>query len=72
LIKTVYEAIRKSPHWNKGLCIVTWEKHGGFFDHVAPPPTVAPGDARPGSNYNKHGFTFERLGVRVPAAVVSP
>jgi phospholipase C len=72
LIKTVYEAIRKSPHWNKSLLIVTWDEHGGFYDHVAPPPAVAPGDAGPGSTYNKHGFTFEQLGVRVPAVVVSP
>ena len=72
LIKTVYEAIRKSPHWNTSLLIVTWDEHGGFYDHVAPPPAVAPGDAGPGSTYNKHGFTFEQLGVRVPAIVVSP
>ena len=72
LIKTVYEAIRKSLHWNTSLLIVTWDEHGGFYDHVAPPAAVAPGDAGPGSRYNKHGFTFERLGVRVPAVVVSP
>ena len=72
LIKTVYEAIRKSAHWNKSLLIVTWDEHGGFYDHVAPPSAVAPGDAGPGSTYNKHGFTFEQLGVRVPAIVVSP
>jgi phospholipase C len=72
LIKTVYESIRKSPHWNKSLLIVTWDEHGGFYDHVAPPSAVAPGDAGPGSTYNKHGFTFEQLGVRVPAVVVSP
>lgn len=72
LIKTVYEAIRKSLHWNTSLLIVTWDEHGGFYDHVAPPSAVAPGDAGPGSKYNKHGFTFEQLGVRVPAVVVSP
>ena len=72
LIKTLYKSIRKSPHWNKSLLIVTWDEHGGFYDHVAPPSAVAPGDARRGSTYNKHGFTFEQLGVRVPAVVVSP
>jgi phospholipase C len=72
LIKTVYESIRRSPHWNKSLLIVTWDEHGGFYDHVAPPATVAPGDAGPGSPHNKHGFTFEQLGVRVPAVVISP
>jgi phospholipase C len=72
LIKTVYEAIRKSTHWNTSLLIITWDEHGGFYDHVEPPPAVAPGDAGPGSTYNKRGFTFERLGVRVPAVVISP
>jgi phospholipase C len=72
LIKTVYEAIRKSIHWNTSLLIITWDEHGGFYDHVEPPTAVAPGDAGPGSRYNKHGFTFERLGVRVPAVIVSP
>lgn len=72
LIKTVYESIRKSPHWNKSLLIVTWDEHGGFYDHVAPPAAVAPGDTGPGSKYNKHGFNFEQLGVRVPAIIASP
>jgi len=72
LIKSTYEALRKSPLWNTSLLIVTWDEHGGFYDHVEPPPAVAPGDAGPGSTYNKRGFTFERLGVRVPAVVISP
>jgi phospholipase C len=72
LIKTVYESIRRSPNWNKSLLIVTWDEHGGFYDHVAPPSAAAPEDTRPGSTYNKHGFTFQQLGVRVPAVVISP
>jgi phospholipase C len=72
LIKTIYESIRQSPHWNKSLLVVTWDEHGGFYDHVPPPSAVAPGDAGPSSTYNKHGFTFEQLGVRVPAVLVSP
>jgi phospholipase C len=72
MIKTVYEAIRNSPHWNGSLLIVTWDEHGGFYDHMAPPAAVAPGDTVPGSKYNRYGFTFERLGVRVPAVIVSP
>ncbi len=72
LIKTVYKAIRNSPHWNNSLLIVIWDEHGGFYDHVAPPSAVAPGDTDPSSRYDKHGFTFEQLGVRVPAVIVSP
>ena len=72
LIKSTYEAIRNSPHWNTSLLLVLWDEHGGFYDHVAPPAAVAPGDTAPGSKYNQYGFTFERYGVRVPALVISP
>jgi phospholipase C len=44
LVKTVYEGLRASPIWESSLFIVTWDEHGGFYDHVAPPRAVAPGD----------------------------
>jgi phospholipase C len=72
LIKSVYEAIRNSPHWDSSLLIITWDEHGGFYDHVAPPLATPPGDTPPGSKYNQYGFTFDRYGVRVPAIIVSP
>lgn len=71
LLASVYAAVRKSPYWSTSLLIVTYDEHGGFYDSVAPPPAPPPGD-RPSYGYNKHGFTFDRYGVRVPAVVVSP
>jgi phospholipase C len=72
LIKATYEAIRNSPHWNTSLLIVTWDEHGGFFDHAHPPRNaVPPGDAT-NPKYSQYGFTFTQYGVRVPAVVVSP
>jgi phospholipase C len=71
LIKSVYESIRRSPHWNTSMLIITFDEHGGFYDHVAPPPAAPPGDTVTAS-YVKKGFRFDRLGVRVPAIVVSP
>jgi phospholipase C len=71
LIKQVYEAIRQSPHWESSLLLVTYDEHGGFFDHVPPPPGIPPGDVTDPAN-NGHGFRFDRLGVRVPTVVVSP
>lgn len=72
LIKCTYEAIRNSPLWSRSLLVITWDEHGGFFDHVPPPSAVAPGDTQPGDEHNKYGFTFEQLGPRVPAVVISP
>jgi hypothetical protein len=70
LIKDVYEAIRNSPHWETSLLVVTFDEHGGFYDHVPPPAAVPPGDTVTQS-YVQHGFEFDQLGVRVPALVIS-
>jgi hypothetical protein len=51
--------------------IITFDEHGGFYDHVAPGPAVPPGDAET-SGYSEFGFKFDQLGVRVPAIIVSP
>jgi phospholipase C len=72
VIKFVYEAIRKSPLSNDSLLIVTWDEHGGFYDHLPPGPIVAPDDNSLTSPLNKYGLTFTQLGVRVPAVMVSP
>jgi phospholipase C len=71
LIKTTYEAIRNSPHWPRSMLIVTWDEHGGFYDHVRPPAATPPGDVAV-DDYSHHGFKFDQLGVRVPALVISP
>jgi hypothetical protein len=71
LIKKVYETIRNSPHWEKSLLIVTFDEHGGFYDHVAPCAAVPPGDLQTAS-YVHNNFKFDQLGVRVPALVISP
>ncbi|WP_183558948.1 alkaline phosphatase family protein [Mucilaginibacter sp. SP1R1] len=72
LIKTVYEAIRNSPHWPKSLLIIVWDEHGGFYDHVPPPAATAPADQVLHGSMNRFGFDFKQYGVRVPAVVISP
>jgi phospholipase C len=72
LIKETYEAIRNSRYWNNSVLIVTWDEHGGFYDHAIPPGAVAPGDTMPQDKHNQSGFTFEQYGPRVPAVIVSP
>jgi phospholipase C len=70
LIAKVYNAIRKSPIWKQSLFIITYDEHGGFYDHVPPPAAVAPRDG--GTKYSQHGFDFKQAGVRVPAIIISP
>jgi phospholipase C len=74
-IKSAYEALRNSPLWDTSLLIVTWDEHGGFYDHLGAVPGGAPsaGDVAvtPGE-VNKYGFNFQQHGPRVPAVIVSP
>ena len=72
LIKDTYEAIRNSPVWERSLLVITYDEHGGFYDHVPPPVGVEPGDKPTNSFNSKYGFSFRQLGVRVPAVVISP
>jgi phospholipase C len=71
LVKQVYEAIRNSPCWETSVLLITFDEHGGFYDHVAPPAAVPPGDLI-NQSYVQNHFQFDQLGVRVPAIVVSP
>jgi phospholipase C len=60
LILTIYNALSAASTWPQTLLIITFDEHGGFYDHVTPPAAV---DDQP---------EFQRLGVRVPAFLVSP
>src|SRR5438445_2035565 len=75
LIADVYNAIRSSSElWASSLIVVTFDEHGGFYDHVEPPQAIPP-DALPARIDPKDPslvFRFDRLGVRVPAVLVSP
>lgn len=67
LVAQVYNAVRSSPNWASTLLIITFDEHGGCYDHVPPPAAVPPETPRPGQV-----FDFDRYGVRVPAVIVSP
>ncbi|MFT4253340.1 MAG: alkaline phosphatase family protein, partial [Caulobacter sp.] len=68
LIKATYEAIRRSPLWERSLLIITYDEHGGFYDSVAPQGAPPPNDGSPlDPSINKTGFPFNLYGVRVPA-----
>lgn len=61
-IASVYQALATSPHWKNVLFIVTYDEHGGFFDHVAPPKV--PDD--------RAAEGFDQLGFRVPTLIMGP
>jgi len=65
----VYGAIRSSPYRDNILLVITFDEHGGCYDHV-PPPTGAAAP-EPGATSRDGSFHFDRYGVRVPALVVS-
>jgi phospholipase C len=69
-IARVFNAIVTSPQWakNEVLLIITFDEHGGCYDHVPPPTNAVPPDNKKG----QLGFDFKRFGVRVPAVIVSP
>jgi len=69
LIKEIYEALRASTLWDSLAFFLTYDEHGGFYDHVAPPQEGIPS---PDGVPAKNGFEFDRLGIRVPMVVASP
>eukprot|EP01084_Bolivina_argentea_P318597 552537_1 len=70
-LKNVYEAIRASPAWNDTLFLIFYDEHGGLYDHVSPPFAPNP-DGINATKYTDIPFDFGRLGVRVPAVLISP
>src|SRR6266487_98997 len=61
-IASIYTALATSPQWENSLMVVTYDEHGGFFDHVAPPKAA---DERAANG-------FDQLGFRVPTMVMGP
>ncbi len=73
-IADVYMAIRSNPDlWKSTALLIVYDEHGGIFDHV-PPPSCQPDEFTASASDTETGqpFAFDRLGVRVPAILVSP
>ncbi len=69
LIYDTYNALRNGKAWASTLLIITYDEHGGCYDHVPPPAGAAPPND---GTVGDFGFDFSRFGVRVPAVLVSP
>jgi len=59
-LQSVYQALAESPQWDRCLLVITYDEHGGFYDHAQTLQTM---DDMP---------QFEQLGVRVPSVVIGP
>jgi phospholipase C len=73
LLARVYESVRGAvaeggSNWKNTLMVVTFDEHGGTYDHVPPPRVPAPDPAAP---VGQMGFRFDRSGVRIPTIVIS-
>ena len=73
LLARLYNAIRSSSsptgsNYLNTTLLVTFDEHGGTYDHIAPPPAAPPDPAAPAGQF---GFTFNRSGVRIPTLAIS-
>jgi phospholipase C len=73
-VAKVANALMASPSWKKSALFITYDEHGGEYDHVVPPPACAPDDipAQLGAPGDTFKAGFDRYGFRTPLFVVSP
>ena len=64
----VVQAVTSGPAWKRTLLIYTFDKHGGYYDHVKPEKALAPDSIKP----KEPAGNYELYGPRVPAVIVSP
>jgi phospholipase C len=70
---SVIDAVMNGPSWSSTLLIWTYDEHGGYYDHVPPPPALAPDDIPPDVPAGESAYDgFHRYGFRVPMAIISP
>lgn len=69
LLSAVVAGLIESDYWEDSLFVILYDEHGGFYDKLSPPDGVPNPDGRVSVD---PPFDFTRLGVRVPAVLVSP
>jgi len=67
-VQRVYEAVSKSPQWDRTVFVINFDEWGGFYDHVVP-PKVQDDNVNPGAGEHPD---YSQLGFRVPCIVASP
>ncbi len=71
-VEGIVRGLMASPLWSRTALFITYDEHGGFADHVPPPPACEPDALPPATSTGTVTGRFDRLGFRVPFIVVSP
>ena len=70
LIADIYNAVKNSPKFEETLLIITYDEHGGCYDHYPPQGGAVSPD--PENKPGQQGFLFNRFGMRVPCVLINP
>jgi phospholipase C len=68
----VVNAVMSGPAWRRTLLVWMYDEHGGYYDHVPPPPALAPDATPPDIGPGDPPGGYNLYGIRVPVVVVSP
>jgi phospholipase C len=68
----VVQTLTSAPTWSSTALFITYDEHGGYYDHVPPPPAVKPDAIPPMTKPGDYPGGYGRYGFRVPLIVVSP
>jgi phospholipase C len=71
-VSRVVHALTRAPTWKHTALFLTYDEHGGYFDHVPPPRAIKPDSIRPLTKPGDAPGGYDRYGFRVPLIVVSP
>jgi phospholipase C len=71
-VAKVVKAVLHSPNWKRTALFLTYDEHGGYYDHVPPPAAIKPDSTPPRLHPGDTPGAFDRYGFRVPLVAVSP
>jgi phospholipase C len=71
-VAQVVHALTHAPSWKRTALFITYDEHGGYYDHVPPPRAIKPDSIPPLTKPGDAPGGYDRYGFRVPLIVVSP
>jgi len=71
-VEQVVNALIAAPTWERTVLFLTYDEHGGYYDHVPPPAAIKPDSIPPMLKPGDAPGAYDRYGFRVPLIAVSP